>query len=404
MRILVDCHCFDYVTSEGVNTHIRGLYSAVLRQAPEDWEFYFVCKYPEKLTWAGYGADADSDFSNEVISSRIHFIRLSDRGKWHRLLVEYPKIIRKNHIDYAHFQYTAPPFAFMLGKRGTLGGRCRTVVTLHDILFKDFTKYFPLKYKLVKGALFYLTAKRADLLLTVSEYSKSRISHHFGIPADEVFVTPNAVTRDFWEIDAGQARAFVSAQGVRKYILCVSRFEPRKRQTLLLKTYLEMRLWEQGYDVVFIGRKTLSMPEFDRLLMTMPEEARPHVFVHYHAPYKELKLWYKAASLFVYPAVAEGFGIPPIEAGAAQVPCICSNRTAMGDFKFFAENHIDCDDADLLKGRIRAILGLEGALQTPPVAEISEEIAKVYNWDVVARRLIDHISEDAASISSRRGR
>ena len=404
MRILVDCHCFDYVTSEGVNTHIRGLYSAVLRLAPEDWEFYFVSRYPEKLTWAGYGADADSDFSNEVISSRIHFIRLSDRGKWHRLMVEYPKIIRKNHIDYAHFQYTAPPFAFMLGKRGTLGGRCRTVVTLHDILFKDFTKYFPLKYKLVKGALFYLTAKRADLLLTVSEYSKSRISHHFGIPADEVFVTPNAVTRDFWEIDAEQARAFVSAQGVRKYILCVSRFEPRKRQTLLLKTYLEMRLWEQGYDLVFIGRKTLSMPEFDRLLMTMPEEARPHVFVHYHAPYKELKLWYKAASLFVYPAVAEGFGIPPIEAGAAQVPCICSNRTAMGDFKFFAENHIDCDDADLLKERIRAILGLEGAPQTPPVAEISEEIAKVYNWDVVARRLIDHINEDAASISSRRGR
>lgn len=399
MRILVDCHCFDYVTSEGVNTHIRGLYSAVLRQAPEDWEFYFVSRYPEKLTWAGYGADADSDFSNEVISSRVHFIRLSDRGKWHRLLVEYPKIIRKNHIDYAHFQYTAPPFKSRFGCRGTLGGRCRTIVTLHDILFKDFAKYFPWKYKLVKGLLFYLTAKRTDLLLTVSEYSKGRISHHFGIPEDKVFVTPNAVTRDFWEIDEDQARSFVNAQGVGKYILCVSRFEPRKRQTLLLKTYLEMRLWEKGYDLVFIGRKTLSMPEFDRLLATMPDDARSHVFVHYHSPYNELKLWYRAASLFVYPAVAEGFGIPPIEAGAAQVPCICSNRTAMGDFTFFGENHIDCDNSELLRSRISSILGLEGEPQTPPVSEISQEIAQVYDWDTVARHLISHIAADAASVS-----
>lgn len=404
MRILVDCHCFDYVTSEGVNTHIRGLYNAFLRLAPEDWEFYFVCKYPEKLTWAGYGADADSDFSNEVISSRVHFIKLSDRGKWYRLLVEYPKIIRKNHIDYAHFQYTAPPFKSRFGHRGTLGGRCRTIVTLHDILFKDFTKYFPWKYKLVKGALFYLTAKRADLLLTVSEYSKSRISYHFGIPAEEVFVTPNAVTRDFREIDEGQARAFVSSRGVGKYILCVSRFEPRKRQSLLLRTYLEMRLWEKGYDIVFIGRKTLSMPDFDKMLATMPIEARSHVIVHYHAPYKELKLWYKAASLFVYPAVAEGFGIPPIEAGAAKVPCICSNRTAMGDFSFFGENHINCDDASLLKQRIAAILGLDGEAQLPPVDAISEEIAKVYDWDVIARNLMEHIIADAASISSPRGR
>lgn len=404
MRILVDCHCFDYVTSEGVNTHIRGLYSAILRQAPEDWEFYFAAKYPEKLKWAGYVADADSDFSNEVISSRIHFVKLSDKGKLHRLLREYPKIIRKNHIDYAHFQYTAPPFTLTLGKRGTLGGRCRTVVTLHDILFKDFTRYFPLKYKLVKGLLFYLTAKRSDLLLTVSEYSKSRISHHFHIAPDQIFVTPNAVTRDFWEIDEEQARAFVSGKGVGKYILCVSRFEPRKRQSLLLKIYLDMRLWEKGYDLVFIGRKTLSMPGFDQMMAAMPAQARPHVIVHYQAPYQELKLWYKAASLFVYPAVAEGFGIPPVEAGAAGIPCICSNRTAMGDFTFFGENHIDCDDESLLRKRISAILGLDGPAQRPPVDDISREIATVYDWDVIAGKLIGHISADAAAISSRLGR
>lgn len=395
MRLLVDCHCFDYVTSEGVNTHIRGLYEAMLRQAPEDWEFYMVSKYPEKLTWAGYRSDADADFSNEVISSRVHFIKLSDAGKIHRLFFEYPKIIRKNHIDYAHFQYTAPPFKRAFGHHGTLGRRCRTIVTLHDILFKDFTKYFPWKYRWVKGLSFAYTAARADILTTVSEYSKQRIARHFHIPAEEIFVTPNAVTKDFFESASAEARAFADSQGVGKFVLCVSRFEPRKRQNLLLRTYLEMRLWEAGYDLVLIGRKTLSMPDFDRLMATMPAEARAHVVVRYHAPYQELKLWYKAASLFIYPAVAEGFGIPPIEAGASEVPCICSNRTAMGDFSFFGENHIDCDDAQLLQSRIRAVLGIGQPPQLPPLKRISETIASVYDWDVIARHFIEKIQEDA---------
>ncbi|MBQ1209899.1 MAG: glycosyltransferase family 4 protein [Bacteroidales bacterium] len=399
MRILVDCHCFDYVTSEGVNTHIRGLYSAMLRHAPEDWEFYFASKYPEKLTWAGYRQDVDSDYSNEVISSRVHFVKLSDGGKLQRLLFEYPKIIRRNHIDFAHFQYNAPPFKSLLGRRSTQGGRCALVVTLHDILFKDFPELFPKKYKFFKGLTFRFSAKRADHLLTVSEYSKKRISKHFGIGKHHIFVTPNAVLSDFYDIDEQKAREFTASKGVGKYLLCVSRFEPRKKQDLLLKTYLDMRLWEKGYDLVLIGRKTLAMPEFDRLLSGLSSEVRQHIKLLYNTPYQELKLWYKAASLFVYPAIAEGFGIPPIEAGAAGVPCICSNKTAMEDFSFFGENHIDCSDEALLQARIRTALGLEETTTSTGTGTdfdaeaIKAKILDVYNWDNVAKSLISHLTQ-----------
>ena len=378
MKVLVDCHCFDYPNTEGVNTYIRGLYGAMSRMAPKNWEFFLAARSADRLHWA---------FEQE----NVHFVRLSSRGKLSRLLFEYPRIIREYGIDFAHFQYNAPPLKCMMGKRASEGGRCKTVVTLHDLLFMDFPSFFPLRYRLTKAILFSLSAWRADLLLTVSEYSRRAIHRHFHIPDKKLYVIPNAVTKDFYAIDKSAARAFVNAKGVGKYILYVSRFEPRKRQDLLLKTYLEMRLWEQGYDLVFVGRKTLDVPSFDTLIAAMPQDARSHITICYQVSYEELKFWYGAASLFVYPAEAEGFGIPPLEAGAASVPCICSNRTAMGDFTFFGENHIDCSDEALLSARIRGLLGIGQEREDANLDMIQKEIARSYDWDCIAIRLISFL-------------
>ena len=182
MRILIDCHCFDYSTSEGINTYIRGLYGA-LTVVARDIDFYFAAREIGKLQRI-FG-DAPN----------IHYVALAAKGRVHRLLTEIPSLVRKYGIDVAHYQYTAP-----------LIKNCKTIVTLHDILFKDYPSLFPLSYRLTKGALFELSARRADLLLTVSEYSRRRISSHFGIPLSKIHVTPNAVSEDFFHIDAGQAR------------------------------------------------------------------------------------------------------------------------------------------------------------------------------------------------------
>lgn len=365
MRILIDCHCFDYSTSEGINTYIRGLYGA-LTVVARDIDFYFAAREIGKLQRI-FG-DAPN----------IHYVALAAKGRVHRLLTEIPSVVRKYGIDVAHYQYTAP-----------LIKNCKTIVTLHDILFKDYPSLFPLSYRLTKGALFELSARRADLLLTVSEYSRRRISSHFGIPLSKIHVTPNAVSEDFFYIDAGQARAFVKYKCGGKYILYVSRIEPRKNQTALLQAYHEMGLAMKGYDLVFIGRKTLPVPDFDGLLASLTDAEKRHIHVYNQVPYEELKLWYKAASLFVYPALAEGFGIPPIEAGAAGVPCICSDRTAMGDFTFFGENLIDVTDASKLQSSMLA------NLDSPRVdtTKVSNAIRAKYNWAAIAEVLYPLIKQ-----------
>ena len=286
-----------------------------------------------------------------------------------RLLVEVPQVIKKYKIDAAHFQYISP-----------LIKNCFTIVTLHDILFKDYPNLFPLSYKLSKDVLFKLSARRANLLFTVSQYSKERINHHYGIPKEQIFVTPNAVSEDFFNIDKANAEDFVQSKGIGKYILYVSRIEPRKNQITVLKIYDEMALWQKGYDLVFIGRKTLPTPKFDFYLKSMNNDVSRHVHIYNQVNYHELKFWYRAASLFIYPALAEGFGIPPIEAGAAEVPCICNNKTAMRDFTFFGKNLIDISNASQLKQAIE-----ENLLPPTYTSQISIAISKKYNWKVIAQ-------------------
>lgn len=355
MKLLVDAHCFDYKTTEGINTYLSGLYVALLKQAP-DVEFYFMAANIEKVK---------SIFGQ---GENIHYIELSSKNKIYRLLFEIPHIIHKYGIDAAHYQYTSP-----------LIKNCRTIITLHDILFKDYPSFFSLSYRLSKGLLFKLSAKRADLLLTVSEYSRDRISLHYHIPKARIFVTPNAVSSDFMHIDEREAKSFVGSKGIEKYLLYVSRIEPRKNQVALLRAYLDLNLSLEGYHLVFIGRRTLPTPDFDNLLESLPEEQQKFIHVYNQVDYNDLKLWYKAASLFVYPALAEGFGIPPIEAGMAEIPCICSNKTAMGDFVFFGRNLIDVTDSKVLKDTIMANLK-----NHPDVKNISKAIREKYNWDAIA--------------------
>ncbi len=356
-------HCFDLKTSEGINTYLRGIYIEFVKLA-SDVEFFFVARDTQKL--------------KEIFGEHpnVTYVALTSENRFYRLLFEFPAIIKKHHIDYAHFQYTTP-----------LIKNCKTIVTLHDILFLDYPQYFPLLYRLVKGGLFRLSAKRTDLLLTVSEYSKVQIAKHFGITDQKIYITNNAVSDQFAKTDLAEAKAFVLSKGISKYLLYVSRFEPRKNHLRVLKSYVQLRLWERGVDLVFIGKQTIEIPEYDQYLESLPEEVRSHIHIHNQTSYAELLMWYRAATLFVYPSLAEGFGIPPLEAAVAGVPTICSNRTAMSEFRFFDENHIDTEDEELLNKLIIKNLSVSGS------CDISQQVLATYNWHLSAGVIRDLLAD-----------
>tara|TARA_B100000809_G_C15108696_1_gene519729 strand:- start:366 stop:1478 length:1113 start_codon:yes stop_codon:yes gene_type:complete len=363
MNILIDAHIFDD-KYQGTRTYIKGLYSALIPIA-KDWNFFFVANDIENLK---------KEFGTH---SNVHYLQYNSTNKYYRLLVDLPRIVKENAIDFAHYQYITPFF-----------NDCKTIVTTHDILFKEkrFKKYFPLKYRLINGFLFQLSAKKAGILLTVSEYSREKISKYYNLPASNIYVTPNAVSEDFVCDKKGSVK---EKYNLDQYILYVSRIEPRKNHLALLQAYVGLKLWEKDCKLVFIGVEDIVSEELIDYKEKHKSVLKDNVLWLEGIAYDELKCFYQDCELFVFPSFAEGFGIPPLEAISMGKKVLCSNATAMKDFNFPERMSFIPSDVEELKVKITSALENDGDL-----SQIKKELLSKYNWGQIASDFQNIITEE----------
>ena len=357
MRILVDSHVFDGMF-QGSRTYIEGLYKEMIAQRP-DWEFYLLAHDIDNLK-AIFG-DADN----------ITFLKLKATNKYKRLLIEIPRHIKKNKIDYAHFQYVVP-----------LQKSCKFIVTIHDILFEEprFKKYFTTAYRKKNGLLFKRAAKQADVLLTVSEYSKQKISNIYHRQEQDIFVIPNAVEPSTSASDINISEKY----GCGKYLLYVSRIEPRKNHRGLVEAYLSLQLDKNDYELVFIGKQDIPDASLDKLIHENKDRLKDKLHFYENIPDEDMKSFIAQSEIVVYPSFAEGFGIPPLEGAIQKKQVVCSSATAMAEFDFF-RYHIDPANSNELEDAIVSALTDNDQLY---LENVVNTILEKYNWRRSAKDLI----------------
>lgn len=355
MKILVDAHVFDG-KFQGTRTYIKGLYNKLIERNP-NWDFYFISNKKENLK---------KEFHNK---NNVFFLEYHHSNRGLQLLVEIPLLLRKLTINYSHFQYISPLFKF--GKY---------IVTTHDILFEEkrFKRYFPLFYRSIKGPLFKLSAKRADKLLTVSEYSKIKISELYKIPKHSIGLTPNAVQPIIEKLKKIDNHKIEKVLDI-KYLLYVSRIEPRKNHISILKAFDNLKLAKEGYHIVFVGSYDIASTELDSYISIKKDLFDTHLHIFDKVSNNDLNVLYKKTSLVLYPSISEGFGIPPLEGALLKKKVVCSKLTAMSEFDFFPY-HIDPTNQVELERAIVDVL----CDQNYPFELIKSEILKRYNWDKAA--------------------
>lgn len=348
MKLLVDAHVFDG-KFQGTRTYLEGLYTQMTQH--HDIDFFFAAHDIENIRKVFGEGD------------NIHYIQLNGESRLKRLALEYPRIIRKYKIDYAHFQYISPLFK-----------TCREIVTVHDLLFLDFPQYFPASYKIKNKLLFKRSAKRADILLTVSEFSREEIFRHFSIRREQIHITYNSILPSSKIEDVDLKGLY----GLEKYILTVSRIEPRKNHLSLLRAFVDLNLKDKGFKLVMVGGKDLQYAEFFNYYNNLDDETKQSV-VFLQVPFNHLVSLYRNCRLFVFPSYGEGFGIPPIEAVAYNAPLLCSNATAMSEFCLPEELYFNPSDIEELK------LKMVSQLNAPMDNTLyKENVLSQYSWDRIA--------------------
>ncbi|WNM19672.1 glycosyltransferase family 4 protein [Flavobacterium capsici] len=364
-KIFIDCHVFDY-GFQGTRTYIQGLYLELIKN--KEIEFYFAATDINNLK---------SVFGD---SENIHYVEYKSKNKFYRLLIDIPLLIKKNNIDFAHFQYIVPPFK-----------KCKYINSIHDVLFIDFPEHFPKLSSIKNEFLYKYSAKKSEIILTGSQYSKNRIETHFKI--NNVFTTVYGVESVFYDsYDKKEVQEKVKTKyGYENIIIYVSRHEPRKNHYRLLKAFIDLKLYE-NHHLLLIGDITFRDEKFDNLLEESSKEIKEKIILKKKVAYNEMLQFLRASVLAVYPSFAEGFGLPPLETIAAKVPTLCSNATSMSEFDFFGEDFINPADFEEIKRKISYKLS---NINEKRQEELSILVEKKYNWNEAAHSFIDIINKES---------
>ena len=353
-KIFVDAHVFDD-GFQGTTTYLKGLYQELVKDTTV--HFYFGATNVESLQKI-FGS-----------SPNITYLKYKSKNKFYRLIFDIPSLIRSNNIDYAHFQYIVSPVK-----------RCKYIVTIHDVLFIDFPEYFPFFNAIKNKFLYKWSAKASDVILTVSEYSKAQIEKHFAVK--NVSITTNAVSQEFFEAYHKKEiqDEIVQRHNISKYIICISRWEPRKKQDLILDSYVKLELYK-NYHLVFIGDTTFENKKYDALHQNLEGSIKQKIHKFEKVPFSEMLSFLRGADLLIYPSIAEGFGIPPLEAVAAKIPALTSNATAMSDFDFLRRYSFDPMNQKDFEEKLLLALTIEGK----ELDKLAETLRKKYSWENAAK-------------------
>lgn len=239
---------------------------------------------------------------------------------WYFIPVPY-KMFFRNNVDISlFFNYFVPPFP---------SGKVVTVI--YDTVVNDTPETMGAKTRFALQHTLKQSIKRADKIITISDFSKERIMFHYGVCEDKIAVVPCGYRSDVFhnnysvkEIETGKKKYNINSD----YFLYLGTLEPRKNIERLVKAY---SLLKQGKNkipkLVLAGGKGWLYDNIFKLVNEL--DLIDYVIFTGYVDDKDVPLLMNGAAAFCFPSLYEGFGMPPLEAMACGTPVITSNTSSL---------------------------------------------------------------------------
>jgi glycosyltransferase involved in cell wall biosynthesis len=252
------------------------------------------------------------------------------------------------------------------------------VFTIHDLNHIDrsenssFFKRIFYRFVILNGC------KKAQLIFTVSEFSKKRIVEWSGVDANKVINVGNGVSEDFTPV--GDTLNFPF-----DYFLCVSNRKAHKNEFGTLAAFKQANLPEH-VKLLFTGKAT---EEIERKIVELGLSDRV-VFTGYIESEALPKL-YRGARALIFVSFYEGFGLPVVEAMASGVPVITSHTTSLGEVAGDAAQLVDPENIGEIAGVMTKVNHDEGLRAQMRQAGLQR--AKKYSWNMTAKQVDEQLNK-----------
>lgn len=365
MYNLIDARGATWYRGTGIGTYTYNLLTNILK-LDKDSSYDLLCS-GEKIP------EFESENTKIIMSSRKH----------QRFFEDYyiPSYGIKENIDLLHL----PQNGLGLSSEGNFA----KLVTIHDLI------PYILPETVGKGYLKKFLQSMPEIIdnstgiITVSEYSKSDILRFFPhFPAENIFVTPLAANKNYKPLDKEKCLFDVNKRFNFNgpFIMYIGGFSLRKNVRGLVDAFNSIhKNIDENYKLLIVGglrdeglklkAYTESLPIKDKVIFTgfIEDEYLPTL--------------YNATTLFVYPSLYEGFGLPPLEAMSCKTAVLTSNITSIPEVVPFKESLFNPNNPKELSLKLENLLN-DSKLRNN-LEDICFERSKEFTWEKTAKKTLE---------------
>jgi glycosyltransferase involved in cell wall biosynthesis len=284
------------------------------------------------------------------------------------------KDMRKYNLDIFHGLSNELP----LGIRGI-----KTVVTIHDIIFMRYPKYYKLADRIIYRIKFKYACRKADTIIAASECTRQDIISFFHIPEQKIKVVYQGCLPIFNDPpDEGKMEEVTGKYRLpQRFMLNVGTVEERKNLLLIVKAMKEL---PGDIHLVAIGKPTTYQLQVEKYARKSGLATRLHILNNIDS--NELPVIYRMAELFIYPSLFEGFGIPLVEALTCGLPVIAATGSCLEEAGGPESVYIDPKNEAALAVQIASLL--DDKERRLRMADAGKEYVKRFSGERIASDII----------------
>ncbi len=263
------------------------------------------------------------------------------------------------------------------------------VVTVHDLTFVRFPHTLPAWKARYLRWMTKRSAQRARRLIAVSESTRRDLLNWLHLPPDQVITVYNGVEPRFSPLPPRDVAAWRERKRLPShFILYLGTLQPRKNLELLIRAYAQ---WQRQtlpayrhIPLILAGAKGWYYEHLFHLVDTLGLSGQ--VYFPGFVPSEELPWWYNAATLFVYPSLFEGFGLPVLEAMACGTPVIAADASSLPEVVGEAGILLPPQDAEAWAKGIQTLLADPERRQG--LGRQGRERARRFSWQRTAKETL----------------
>jgi glycosyltransferase involved in cell wall biosynthesis len=351
----------------GIGTYVRNLVRALAAIQEDDFAVRYVllvrAEDREQL------ADLPEPFELAVESAPVYSARELVTLSWQ---------LRRQRLDLYHATHYVLPLAVPP----------RVVVTIHDIIHLLYPEFLPNRLAFFYARrMIHRSLTRGDRVIAVSQNTRADLMEMFAVDGRKIEVIYNGVEDVFRRrLPDEEVERWLHSLGLRRpYVLFVGNPKPHKNLDTVVQAYARARRMAP-FDAPLICVGNRSGSEFKIRQRAEHLGIGDQVRLLGHVAQEALPAIYQGATLFLYPTLYEGFGLPVVEAMASGVAVITSNTSAL---KEIAQSYALLVDPLDIPAMAKAIAQCMGEPEhRAALARLGQRRAQDFRWEKAARQTL----------------